>query len=404
MHIRVIGAALLLGLLAAGSIRSVASQSNAGAIAAVSGNRLLEILPAGTVTTVLTASSGVTLLGLCPSLDNSGVVVLEYAVNGLNRVLRVVEVKQGVPRVLGTFPAPGTTTLTAAQGGVLLDQGGDYITASPYGVHRFLGIGGLVITLDTNRAAGVTENLTPGGWLTFSSGVVHALTRSGKRSRIASVGGLIASGKGGITADTRNGNAFPVGSRVYYLDVQNARVSTFATGAPLSNARSIDVDPLDGSLVVGDISGVYRLDRQGRVIATVARVLGGVTAITVIGSNNLGGLSAPRAGAAYNLNVSFPRFPGKFYEVGASFGYQPGIRTPHGTVPLNPDPLFSWSKTDPFTFARFSGTLGQRGGATATFRIPNAQIQGVRFFLAALAYDSTGVIHIISEPRGVTIE
>jgi len=138
------------------------------------------------------------------------------------------------------------------------------------------------------------------------------------------------------------------------------------------------------------------------VLGTLAANIKAV-GVAVIGSNHLAGYSLPTPGSKYSLFVSFPH-PNLAYELGASFGFFPGIPTPSGILPLNADNLLFLSREVPAMFIDFSGRLDSGGHAFAGVAIPKAPLHGVRFYLAALDHDSGGKIRIISEPMGVTLE
>ena len=91
--------------------------------------------------------------------------------------------------------------------------------------------------------------------------------------------------------------------------------------------------------MLGTGSGVYRVDRQGRLLGTLALVGSGVVGVAVFGSNHVLAVGPSTPGTAWSVRVSFPADAGRFYQLGASLGFAPGIPTASGTVPLDPDPL-----------------------------------------------------------------
>lgn len=381
----------------------IQAQSTPGNIAVITGTALLEISPSGPTTTIIPMPAGQTAIGICPTIDNRGVALLTQAVSLNLTTIRVLEVKNGqVTTLAWTRKTTLGTLFPVTQGGIVLDQRGDYIIASPLGVHRVHGVGRNLATLHTLTPTGLCDNLAPGGWLTFTNNAVAALTRSGFKTQVARLGGSIPIGRGSIATDTTTGNAFVAQGALYALDLARKTISTLAAGAPLGSALAVDIDPGDRSLIVGTTTHVFRTDRQGRVLGTLAANLKAV-GVTVIGSNHLAGYSLPTPGVKYSLFVSFPH-PNLAYELGASFAFFPGIPTPSGTLPLNADSLLFLSRAAPSMFINFSGKLDAGGHALASMAIPKAPILGVRFFLAALDHGSGGKIRIISEPIGVTIE
>jgi len=122
------------------------------------------------------------------------------------------------------------------------------------------------------------------------------------------------------------------------------------------------------------------------------------------GSRMLTGAAAPTPGASYPITLAMPELGGRPYQAAAAFATLPGIPTPAGTIQLAPDALFTLSMRMPSVFVGFAGVLDPKGRAQLVIRIPAAPVlRGLRFFVAAIAYD-TGGIRRISDPLGVTIE
>jgi len=379
------------------------AQTTPGNIAVITGTNLLEVSPPGAVSTIVAMPAGQTAIGICPSIDNLGVAVLTQAIARNTTTIRVLEVKNGqLTTVASTRKTTLGTLFPVIQGGIVPEQRGHYVIASPLGIHRVAGIGSNPSTLSTTSATGLCDALSTGGWLTFANNAVAILTRTGQRTQVARIGGSIPIGRGSITTDTTTGNAFVAQGALHAVNLTRMTITTLSSGGPMGSALAVDIDPRDRSLIVGSNTGLFRADRQGTVACTLATGFKAV-GVTVIGSNHISGYSLPSLGVNYSVFVSFPH-PGFYYVLGASLAYAPGIPTPYGTIPLGADSLFFLSRTASSVFIRFSGQLDAAGRATAAVAVPKAPIRGVRFFLAGLEYDSRGKVLIISEPVGVTVE
>jgi hypothetical protein len=241
--------------------------------------------------------------------------------------------------------------------------------------------------------------------MTFGGGQVLHLSRTAQKVKLGALKGPTVLGAGGLFTDTTTGDAFLTFSSLYKLTLQNAQIVTLATGAPFGIIRSGDIDPMDRSLVLGTSSGVYRVDGQGRFLATVARLNSGVVGVTVFGSNHVSASGPSTPGSTWTLQASFPADAGQFYQLGAALGFTPGIPTPGGLVSLTPDPLFFLTFLVPQIFQRFGGRLDAQGAALTAIAIPGVPaLKGLRLFVVGLTYDGLGRIRTISEPEGLTIE
>jgi len=316
----------------------------------------------------------------------------------------VIEVKNSVLRTIGQAQGPGNPTIPMSQGGLVQDQRGDYIAATSSGILRFSGVGGTVSTIHTSMATGICERLAPGGWLSFFGNSVYKITRAGKRSKVVGMTGPVPFGVGSISADTTTGNAFATSGALFAVDLNLKTFTTLVRTGTIGSFQAVDIDPVSRNLIVGTTTGVFRLDRKGTVLHTFATIPRGVIGLTVIGSGHTAGFGPASPGTTYNLVITYPGHPGHFYALAASFGFSPGIPTPYGTIPLNPDDLFFLSRLAPQIFKNFSGQLDAMGRASATLAIPNVPIIGVRIFLAGLAFDGKGAVKVISEPMGLTFE
>jgi len=125
----------------------------------------------------------------------------------------------------------------------------------------------------------------------------------------------------------------------------------------------------------------------------------------IVGRRKLAGRGPGNPGTIYELLLSFPGEPNTLYHVGASLALRPGLTLANGAyIPLYPDAVFLRSLSDPLVFENFSGRLGSNARATARLRIPPIPgLRGLRLFLAAVTYDSSGV-RTVSEPIGVTLQ
>lgn len=394
---------ILAGILFA-MVTPVAAQTTYGNAAAVNATSLLEVSPAGAVTTIAAMPGNHTPLGICASIDNRGVAVLTRVSTSSSITFHVIEVKNGVLRTIGQAQGPGNPTFPMSQGGLVQDQRGDYIAGTSSGILRFSGVGGTVSTIQTSAATGICEHLAPGGWLSFFGNSVFRITRNGKRSKVAGMTGPVPVGIGSIAADTTTGNAFATSGALFAVDVNLGTFTTLARSGTIGAIQAVDIDPVSRNLVVGTSSGVYRLDRKGAVLHTFATIPRGVIGLAVIGSGHTAGFGPASPGTTYNLVVTYPGHPGHFHALAASFGFSPGIPIPQGVIPLNPDDLFYLSRLAPQIFKNFSGQLDATGRAAATLAIPNVPIIGVRIFLAGLAFDGKGAVKVISEPMGLTFE
>jgi len=125
--------------------------------------------------------------------------------------------------------------------------------------------------------------------------------------------------------------------------------------------------------------------------------------IALRGRRKVVGRGPATPGTDYSLSLNFPGEAGRGYQAGASFGIQPGMTIGGKGVPLNLDPLFLLSLTNPAIFQGFSGALDSGARASATVRLPPSPgLRGLRVFFAALTYDGGG-IRVVSDPIGMTV-
>jgi len=149
-----------------------------------------------------------------------------------------------------------------------------------------------------------------------------------------------------------------------------------------------------------------RFDPMGRTLTTIAPLgAGSVNEVVTWSSRHLHGKNRPIWGQPYRMGLSIPSEANRGYLVGAAMGFQRGIQiAPGRRVHLDADSLFYLSLQAPSVFAGFQGVLDKAGRADPIINIPTLpNLQGFRFFLAAVTYDASG-IRVITEPFGVTIE
>lgn len=172
----------------------------------------------------------------------------------------------------------------------------------------------------------------------------------------------------------------------------------------------LDHDPIHGRYYRMDVSAgastLVRYDPATGAVAALSGMLVNSFApydLTTWGSRILCGVGPATPGAAYGIDVGLYSEAGRSYQAAASFGCLRGIPTAWGRIPLDADPLFFLSVTDPLVFRNFAGSLSRSGTARMTVQIPKLSVlRGLRFFLAVITYDVAG-IRRISEPLGVTI-
>jgi hypothetical protein len=105
------------------------------------------------------------------------------------------------------------------------------------------------------------------------------------------------------------------------------------------------------------------------------------------------------------LRFDLPGFQGYPYLAAASLGNLPGIATPYGTIPLNPDALFNFS-LDPVLsagiFLNFTGTVGGTGTGTGLINLP-AGISNLTFFVGCVGIPPLGNPWAISDALMVQV-
>lgn len=152
---------------------------------------------------------------------------------------------------------------------------------------------------------------------------------------------------------------------------------------------------------------LYDVDLVARTATyrkTLGTALGAAHAVALAGGRHLAPRAAPVPGTTYPILVSFPLEPGAAYVVALSLALRPGFSVPGGrVVHLRPDGLFRLSLVNPAVFRGFQGRLDAKGEAVARIAIPaSAQLSGLRFFVAAVTLDASG-IRSIASPFGATL-
>jgi hypothetical protein len=211
-------------------------------------------------------------------------------------------------------------------------------------------------------------------------------------------------------------------------------------------------DPLDGSWVIAGSSGLFRLDRQGRVTTLRAASTGsysqpvfdraagrGVivtgTGGTLLRLDRQGNAIASYPGAYLGVRcdfhagrnlatgrqpgglnhwgflLDFPGEGGRAYQVGLSMtGFHPGIALGGRTIPLTPDPLLVLSVTGGLgqMFFRHARILDAGGKAWAGLDLSalGNTVKGVRIWVAAVTFSPAAPsgIATISRPAILVLD
>lgn len=363
---------------------------------------VLEIDRNGVITTLMSPpAQPVVGLDVVNDVPNRSIAFLEFLLTSANGSVALVTGVGANATTLATITGQ-TTPFLGPEGNVVLDQDGDYIVFSSFGVHRVTPTG-TITTIDPTPAGGGCERLVGGGWYAYGAGQMRSISRGGVVTGLGPVPGLIPFGE--LASDPRTGDAiYAGGDLLRFSDAQQAfSTLTVAGTAPYVCA---EVDMRSGDIWAGRVLGeIHRVARSGAVVSTLVNRTTPATdfmGLTEIGSHHLGGLTPALAGATHQLHVAFPSYPGASYAVGASFGFRPGIPTPAGPIAIVPDALFAASQALPQLFTGFLGTLSARGEAFPAIRLPGGT-QGVRFYVAAIAVQSGRIVQV-SRPLGVTIQ
>lgn len=299
---------------------------------------------------------------------------------------------------------------------MLVDQCGDLIIlahttpASASGLYRFSATGSLMNTLATglDNAVAAEEDPATGDFLVaMPRGDVLRVTRGGQVTT-AAAGALPAgavSHDGNLQTEFATGQMLVTwGKHLFRLDPTSGRVSTLLTAT--MDFLGLAHDPVHGGYYRTDIITLVRFDPATSTTVKILslgshHMLGDVA---TWGGRMLTGTARPAPGTAYPVTLAMEGEAGKAYLAAASFGTLPGIMTPAGRIHLVPDALFYLSLQAPALFQGFAGVLDPNGTALLGVGIPAIPaLRGLRFYLAAVSYD-TGGLRRISDPLGVTIE
>lgn len=416
---------LLPGLFALMLTAAPAQQPGDAVLTFASGgtSHLIAVSPSGSLTTFLSRPSTSLPDGLTSAALNNGALFVENR----SGKLRLLEV-QGAGGVTTVGPLPSTITRVPT---LLVDAGGDILLLSASGNDRGVyrtsprSVSLSTVAHNTLNASFVApfamdHDLRTGDLIVLDLG--RKLHRISPKGKVTTVGFSLPMSPS-IAA---NGNAhidfasgliyFTYTNYLMTVDPRTGAVTTMAGPTPAGNTYfyGIDGDAYGGG---GFFVTAYRttptrtylllrFDTVTRKFGVVAKLPTGTLGDVVSWRSRMVlGLSRPSRGQPYPVLLTIPPEAGRSYLAGAAFGTLPGIPLGGGRrVPLNPDPLFVLSQTVPAVFSGFQGTLNASGVAAMTVNIPaSSALVGLRFFLAAVTYNSGG-IRVITEPLGVVIE
>jgi hypothetical protein len=297
--------------------------------------------------------------------------------------------------------------------GIVIGNGG------PAGIYRLRTSGQLETLYAGNlalRPRAVETDIDTGDVLSLdANGSLLRVDAAGNASIAATVSSTAE--HAAMASDWRSGDVFVgVDTRVLKVNPVTGIVAPVFSGLPLGGIVGLEVDDLDGSLLVcssaalSNVQGaVFRMTRAGSIVSTLARLPATViaTGMDVVGSRPLNGNGDARPGNPYFLDLDVPSAPGLAYVLAGSLGVRPGLALADGrTIPLNLDPVLILSLVDPFTFQNFQSTLDPVGHATATFHVPQIPaLTGQRFYFAFVLLDAAAPlgIRLVSNPWGVSI-
>jgi len=300
---------------------------------------------------------------------------------------------------------------------ILVDQGGDLlllnsVNSATGGVYRTPMTGGSLQTIAAGipNAVAMEEDLLTGNFLVADvNGNVHHLTRTGTTVSVTKgvFPGFVSSVRSKMHDHFRDGSVITTWANyVFKYDPKSGAVTTLVTGGTVTYI-GLDHDPIHGGFYRGDSGALMRYHPGSGATTTIHLFQGGLFTVSDVatwGSRVLTGQAPPRPGTAYPIHLGLFSEAGRAYLAAASLGTLLGIPSPAGRIPLDPDPLFFLSLTNPLVFQGFAGFLSRSGTARLTVHLPNAPgLRGVRFYVAAVTYDAGG-IRRVSEPLGVTVE
>jgi len=379
--------------------------------------------PGGAVKTLATLTGSRFTGGLAVATANHGVVFSEISLT-TSRV-----------HILHFKPGRGVTTLAVLPASFVrlptldVDQGGDVLilnhSGPDRGLYRMPAWGGPLSTIAHVKTGALfavpycmAEDLSTGDFIVpDANGLIHRVTPAGQTSPVPYSFPLPIPGNpvGNLHVDQSTGLMFlAVGYHLVGLDPATGAtiVRMGVSSAFLSEFLGFDGDPFRGGYYVHTrnirfpAKGVLRFNPGNNSLTPFGGFWPGIWGNVVTwGSRMVGGFGRPIRGRAYPVALAFLGESGKSYLAAASLGTLQGI--PVGgsrRIPLDPDALFYASIRAPAIFQNFQGGLNAQGRANLTVNIPaNPRLRGLRFFLAAITYDGSG-IRVISDPLGVTVE
>jgi len=350
--------------------------------------------------------------GITPAPRNDGVLFTCVAIGSpftpeLHRVDRAGRVSR-----IATLPAFLQNTPA-----LLLDSLGDVLllnqSRSPAtgGIFRRSARSGVITTVAAGIVNAVAMEEDPG------TGELIVADTSGNVMRVSWNGTVTSIGKGafppmpgGVVAkmhsEFRDGSVLTTwGDRILRF-APNTSKTTTVVAMPGTLHFGIDYDPIRGKYYRVDTRVLSQFEPRTGLSLPLAWFPTGFLPQDVAtwasrGLNGTGVLPAP--GATYAIELSMPAEAGQSFAAAAALGTTHGIPTPAGPIPLDPDPFFFLSLTNPQLFQNFTGALDATGRAVMSIRIPNASgLRGFRFFVAAVTHDAKS-IRRITEPFGVTV-
>jgi len=314
---------------------------------------------------------------------------------------------------IGTLSSP-----IAATPIILVDQGGDLLLLNAVnsgvtgGLYRMPMVGGGLRTIAVGipNAVAMEEELVTGNFLVADvNGNVHHVTRGGTTVSITkgAFPGFVSSVRSKMHDHFPDGSVITTWANyVLRYDPGSGAVATLVSGGSVTHI-GLDHDPIHGGYYRGDSNALVRYDPVTAKTTTLHLYQGGLFTVSDVatwGSRMLTGQTPPRPGTPYQIHLGLFSESGRAYLAAASLGTLLGIPTPAGRIPLDPDPLFFLSLANPLVFQGFAGFLSRSGTARLTIHLPGVPaLTGVRFYVAAITYDASG-IRRISEPLGVIVE
>jgi hypothetical protein len=389
-------------------------------IASHSSGKVFRVTPAGKVTTIGDYGPGF-LWDINWDIDNRHILaaVMSSVSNPAGYVLRIDPVS-GV----------ATTVIPSAAGPIIvkLDQNGDYLlsngsTAFTISVMRVKRNTTNLVTILTGfqfRPAFHQERST-GDWLVASS--MNQLQRYS--SDWSQVTATIPHSFGytfDMIQDPHHADVYVGASQCYRVDPRSNTMSSIFTrlGSTIgSRGLAVDRFPgahggmlyVTGSQLTPPIARIFKYDRSGRQLATIATFPSWVTGLLLDRERNLGTV-LDRPPNDRRVLLSFPNDGGCPYALVFSLtGYTPGLALPDGRViPLRFDTLTSVTAGGPVppVLTGNHGILSAGGEAAARLDLNafGGALRGVRLWAVAMTLDPkmTLGIRTISKPILLVLE